>query len=103
MDAQGGDAPLAKVGYLPVGASARVKSDGAPIMLSQPQEDTFVAFSAVWTHQGCTAAADGERFSCLCHGSVYDAANSTMRDGPAPCGLKQIPVEVNGDDIVASE
>jgi cytochrome b6-f complex iron-sulfur subunit len=60
-----------------------------------------VAYSAVCTHQGCTVAYQGGELACPCHGSVFDPANgAAVVAGPAPRPLPEIPVKVEGGEVV---
>lgn len=101
-DTDAAGTPLAKIGEVPVGGSVQVASGGDPVLLSQPQKGTVKAFSAICTHQGCKVGADGDRFACPCHGSVFDAASGEVVSGPAPRPLESIPVRIEGDRVVRS-
>jgi thiosulfate dehydrogenase [quinone] large subunit len=73
--------------------------DGQPAYLLHPSADSFVAFSAVCTHQGCTVQFAGGGFQCPCHGATY-GANGQVTGGPAPAPLSPIPVKVVGGNVV---
>ena len=96
-----GGTVLAKVADIPVGGSISTKVSGANVLIAHPVAGTFVAFSAVCTHRGCTVAAAGTEFRCPCHGSRFDAATGAVTAGPAPTGLPPIPVQVVDGDIVS--
>jgi Rieske Fe-S protein len=70
------------------------------IVITQPTEGTFKAFSAVCTHQGCvvSSVADG-KIDCACHGSVFSAADGSVQQGPASAPLAAVNVTVSGDQI----
>lgn len=74
--------------------------DGQPAFLLHPSADTFVALSAICTHQGCTVSFDGSGFRCPCHGATYDA-DGQVTGGPAPAPLTPVPVKVVGGDVIA--
>lgn len=93
---------IASVSDVPVGGSTEAEVDGEMILLSQPKKGEVKAFSSICTHQGCTVKPDGAEFHCPCHNSIYDAATGEVLDGPAPEPLPSVPVEVDGDKIVAS-
>ena len=58
------------------------------IVVTQPTEGDFKAFTAVCTHQGCTVGAvKGDTIQCNCHGSQYNAADGKVKKGPAPKAL----------------
>ena len=58
----------------------------------------YSALTSVCTHQGCTDnwAFSSGRFTCNCHGSVYDASGSVVT-GPAAQNLEQYSTTVSGD------
>jgi len=93
---------IASVSDVPVGGSTEAEVDGEMILLSQPEKGDIKAFSSVCTHQGCAVKPDGAELHCPCHNSVYDAATGEVLSGPAPEPLPSVPVEVNGNKIVAS-
>lgn len=73
------------------------------IVVVQPDEGEFKAFTAVCTHQGCIvdSVADGE-ILCPCHGSRYSAADGSVLQGPATQPLAEEQVTVDGEAIVIS-
>lgn len=94
---------LVKVSEVPVGGAVSAEdASGKPVIVSQPEKGTIVAFSAVCTHQGCTVAPDGGQLKCPCHGSTYDLATGDNTGGPAPRPLPEIPVKVAGGEVVES-
>ena len=83
------------------GSAVTFKDAGSPAVLVHLDSGDFVAYSAVCTHQGCTVAYKNGQLACPCHGSVFDPANgAAVIAGPAPQPLPEIPVRVQGDDIV---
>jgi len=83
------------------GSAVTFKDAGSPAVLVHLDSGDFVAYSAVCTHQGCTVAYKNGQLACPCHGSVFDPANgAAVIAGPAPQPLPEIPVKVQGDDIV---
>ncbi|MET9341788.1 Rieske (2Fe-2S) protein [Nonomuraea sp. NPDC003804] len=67
--------------------------NGAPAYLLRPTPDTFLAFNATCTHQGCPVSYVGPGFRCPCHGSTFDE-NGQVTGGPARASLIEIPVKV---------
>ena len=71
------------------------------IVVTQPDKGTFKAFTAVCTHMNCTVASVRKGLiSCPCHGSGFDAADGSVRNGPATGPLREIAVAVEGDRVV---
>jgi Rieske Fe-S protein len=70
------------------------------VVVVQPSEGTFTAFSAVCTHQGCAVheVADGT-INCACHGSKFDVADGSVVRGPARKALPQYRATVVGDVV----
>ncbi|MEV8306447.1 Rieske (2Fe-2S) protein [Streptomyces flavidovirens] len=92
-DPPGGRA-LAETSEIPVGGGKVF--EGEKIVVTQPEEGTFNAFSAVCTHQGCTVASvEGGTINCACHGSKFRVADASVASGPArrPLPQRQITVE----------
>jgi Rieske Fe-S protein len=98
--AAGGDA-IASVGDVPVGGGVVVQAE--QVVITQPSDGEFKAFSAVCPHQGClvTDVRDGE-IVCPCHGSRFAVETGEVVGGPAPRGLEEREVTVTGDGITVA-
>jgi thiosulfate dehydrogenase [quinone] large subunit len=71
-----------------------------PSYVLQPKKGTYLAYSAVCTHQGCTVGYDqgSGQFACPCHGARFDASTGDAVRGPARKPLAKITVvESNGN------
>jgi Rieske Fe-S protein len=96
--AAGGTAALAQTADIPVGGG-RVFAD-RKVVVTQPQQGTFRAFTAVCTHQGCTVAdVTGGTINCPCHGSRFHAADGSVAHGPATRPLAPVQIAVEGNAI----
>jgi len=96
------DIVVAAASSVPVGgAVAFTAADGNPAWVVHPSGDTFVAFSAVCTHLGCTVQYQQSTIEmfCPCHGGVYDARNGQVLQGPPPSPLPSIAVQVVNGQI----
>jgi Rieske Fe-S protein len=96
--AASGAAVLAKTADIPVGGGKIFAKKG--VVVTQPTEGTFKAFSTVCTHQGCAVEKieDGT-INCLCHGSKFKIADGSVADGPAPKPLPAKKITVDGDSL----
>ncbi len=86
---------------VPVGGGVIVQD--AKVVVTQPQEGTFKAFTAVCTHQGCVVSSvqDGN-INCACHGSVFSASDGSVVQGPAKAPLAELKATVSGDSVTVS-
>jgi Rieske Fe-S protein len=86
---------------IPVGGG-KVLTD-QKVVITQPAEGDFKAFTAVCTHKGCVVAnvSDGT-INCGCHGSKFDIATGEVKQGPADKALPRKTVSVTGDGITVS-
>ncbi|WP_320779082.1 Rieske (2Fe-2S) protein [Streptomyces sp. CRN 30] len=93
-----GDGELARTDDIPVGGG-KVLGD-EKVVVTQPEEGDFRAFSAVCPHQGCTVAAvsDGT-IDCACHGSRFSITDGSVTTGPATEGLAEERITVDGNTI----
>ncbi|MFJ6409057.1 Rieske (2Fe-2S) protein [Streptomyces hydrogenans] len=93
-----GGTPLASTSEIPVGGGT-VFAD-RKVVVTQPKEGEFKAFSAVCTHQGCLVnkVADGT-IDCPCHGSKYSITDGAVKAGPAPRPLPAEEITVSGETI----
>lgn len=78
------------------GSVAFVATSLGPFLVARPSTSSFVALSAICTHQGCTITgfADNE-FVCPCHGSHF-TTDGTVATGPAQFSLHQYPTNFDG-------
>jgi Rieske Fe-S protein len=92
---------LATTSEVPVGGGIILTDQR--IVITQPTEGDFKAFSAVCTHQQntVTSVADGV-IECSFHGSSFSAATGEVEGGPAPSGLAKVEITVDGDQILAA-
>lgn len=70
------------------------------VVVTQPTEGEFRAFSTTCTHQGCpvTSVSDGT-INCPCHGSQFSIEDGSVAGGPAPGPLSTVEINVEGDEI----
>lgn len=84
---------------VPVGSGVILEQE--KVVVTQLSEGQFQAFTAVCTHQSCTVGSiSEERISCPCHGSAYSVRDGSVLNGPATRPLREIPVAVEGDQVV---
>lgn len=77
------------------------------LVVTQPKQGDFKAFTATCTHQGCqvSSVSDGT-INCPCHGSRFSITNGANVAGPSgtPAGsvapLAEKPVSVKGTEVV---
>lgn len=67
--------------------------------------ESFVAYSAICTHLGCTVGAklngDG-LIACPCHGSLFNPReNGAVARGPAARALPSLPIKLDPDGTIA--
>ncbi|MFG3409524.1 Rieske (2Fe-2S) protein [Streptomyces sp. NPDC048142] len=96
-DAPGG-VELAGTGDIPVGGGTIFKE--RKVVVTQPTEGDFKAFSAVCTHASCLVSTvrDGT-INCPCHGSRYSITDAAVVAGPAPRPLPAEQISVSGGAI----
>lgn len=94
-------AVLATTSEVPVGGGLILADQ--KIVITQPTEGDFKAFTAVCTHQQntVTSVEDGV-IGCSFHGSSFSAETGEVEGGPATSALASVPIEVKGDQILAA-
>jgi len=91
-------AGLASASAVPVGGCF-VNAD-AKVVVTQPTEGDFKAFSAVCTHQGCLVESSSEgEIPCPCHASRFSLEDGSPLSGPATAALAPVEITVDGDTI----
>jgi Rieske Fe-S protein len=99
-DGPGKAVELGEASEVPVGGAKLYRND--KVVVSQPQQGSFRAFSAVCTHQGCVVdSVQGTTVSCPCHGSRFDAETGAVVQGPATRALPAVKVTVAAGKITA--
>ena len=77
-----------------VGSSTRIETGGFFLFR---EEQGFHAISSICTHLGCVVAhAEGEGFTCPCHGSRF-ATDGSVVGGPAPADLPWLEISMSPD------
>src|ERR687896_110385 len=100
-DAGAGGTAIASESEVAPGSAFKFKDSGNPAVLVHLDNGNFVAYSAVCTHQGCTVAYKDGNLACPCHGSIFDPADgAAVVAGPAQRPLPEIPVKVEGGEVV---
>ncbi|MGN9840538.1 Rieske (2Fe-2S) protein [Nonomuraea sp. H19] len=92
---------IAKTADVPVGGGMVIED--LKIVLTQPAQGVYKAFSAICTHKGCAVSTPKENvIRCACHGSEFAADSGKATKGPAIAGLAAFQVKVEGDGIVVA-
>ncbi|MEV0667808.1 Rieske (2Fe-2S) protein [Actinomadura luteofluorescens] len=95
----GSGAALASVSEIPVGGG-KVFED-AKVVVCQPRQGEFTAFSATCTHRGCSVGSvSGGTINCPCHGSKFKIADGSVASPPADEPLAEKKVTVQGGKIM---
>ncbi len=95
-----GPTDLGKAEQVPVGGATLFRNDR--VVVAQPAEGSYRAFSAVCTHQGCVVdSLVHDVVSCPCHGSRFNALTGAVERGPAAKPLPEVRVEVKDGKLVA--
>lgn len=91
--------PLVSASKVPVGGG-EILAD-KQIVVTQPEEGDFKAFSAVCTHMQClvTAVQNGV-IICPCHGSEFSVRDGSVVRGPAATPLPSVRVHVAHGEVL---
>lgn len=93
-----GDGASIPVSKVPVGSGYvdAVKR----VVVSQPTEGQFKAFSTICTHKSCPMTrVDGDAIVCACHGSAFSLADGSVLNGPAEKPLEEKKVTAEGENL----
>lgn len=90
---------LASAAEIPVGGG-KVFED-AKVVVCQPAQGEFKAYSAACTHRGCSVDSVSEgTINCPCHGSKFKIADGSVVNPPAEEPLEERQITVQGDQIM---
>src|SRR5262249_57099819 len=79
-----------------IGGAALVQTASGNFLVSRAAQDSFVALTAVCTHEQCTVTGfQNSRYVCPCHGSQYTTSGSVVQ-GPAVQSLRQFATRFSG-------
>lgn len=93
---------FAAVTDVPVGGAYKATANRVTVMLTQPTEGVFKAFSSACTHQGCQLNVQNKVMACPCHASQFNIEDGAVQGGPAPEPLPEYQVEVKDGRIIVS-
>lgn len=89
---------LARTSDIPVGGGKIFK--GEKVVVTQPKEGEFKAFSNICTHQQCPVAnVEGGTINCTCHGSKFHITDGSVAHPPATRPLPEKKITVDGNSI----
>lgn len=85
-----------------VGSAALVQTASGNFLVSRTAQDTFVALTALCTHEACTITGfQSSTYVCPCHGSEFTTSGSVAR-GPASAPLRQFPTRFAGNVLTVT-
>jgi Rieske Fe-S protein len=89
---------LADTSDIPTGGGKIFESQ--KLVITQPTEGQFKAFSATCTHAGCTVASISNGvINCPCHGSQFKIEDGSVAQGPAGDPLEEKQIKVSDGKI----
>ncbi len=89
---------IGKASEVPVGGAKIFTAE--KVMVSQPSQGDFRAFSTICTHQQCAITElKGQEIECGCHHSRFRVADGSVAKGPANKPLSELKVTVSGGDL----
>lgn len=97
-DRGGGGGALGSTADVPVGGGTIFGDE--QVVVTQPAEGDFKAFSSVCTHQGCQVGkVENGQILCPCHGSAFAVDDGSVTTGPATAPLEEVAIAIDGDQI----
>ncbi|MFJ2952266.1 Rieske (2Fe-2S) protein [Streptomyces sp. NPDC087226] len=89
---------LTSTADVPVGGGTILREE--KVVVTQPEEGEFKAFSAICTHQNCLVSevTDGT-IDCPCHGSRFRITDGSVAHGPATRPLPEERITVEGNSV----
>lgn len=85
-----------------VGGAALIQSSSGNFLVARTAQTTFVALTAICTHQACTITnVSGSLYVCPCHGSEYNQSGQVVQ-GPAAQSLRQFATQFTDPTLTIS-
>jgi Rieske Fe-S protein len=85
--------PITSASLIPVGGGVIFPEHS--VVVTQPEDGVFVAFSSVCPHRQCAVkAVAAGTINCFCHGSRFRIADGSVVGGPAPAPLSRVEIAV---------
>jgi len=82
-----------------IGGVAMIVTSGQSALVSRASDTSYVAVTAICTHQGCTIDRfSGQLYVCSCHGSEFTFGGAVSR-GPASSALATFSSQAAGDTL----
>jgi Rieske Fe-S protein len=89
---------LGKTSDIPVGGGKIFQDE--KVVVTQPKQGEFKAFSAICTHRGCTVGSvSGGQIHCPCHGSAFNVTDGSVATGPADKPLPSKTITVSNGEL----
>jgi Rieske Fe-S protein len=89
---------LGKTSDIPVGGGKIFQDE--KVVVTQPKQGEFKAFSAICTHRGCTVGSvSGGQIHCPCHGSAFNVTDGSVANGPADKPLPSKTITVSNGEL----
>jgi Rieske Fe-S protein len=97
---------IARLSEVPAGSARGFRypeGDPEPRVLVHLPSGELVAFSQNCTHLGCPVVYEPRQSQllCPCHEGCFDARTGGVVSGPPPRALRQVALEVRGDEVWA--
>ena len=97
----GGGKPLTSTSDVPSGGGIVLPDQ--KVVVTQPTDGDFKAFSAICPHQGCLVSeVIDKEITCFCHGSQFSIEDGSVDGGPSTQPLAPVAITVTGDQISLS-
>jgi nitrite reductase/ring-hydroxylating ferredoxin subunit len=97
---------VAHAGDVPIGGYKvfAYPADDRPCILLRPDDETYIAYSRLCTHNSCPVRYRPAQniLECPCHQGAFSAADGSVLYGPPPKPLPRVVLERRGDELVAT-
>ncbi len=94
-----GGATIVATSEVPVGGGVILPE--AKVVVTQPTKGEFKAFDAICTHKQCPVTnIEQKTINCQCHASRFSIEDGSVKAGPAPAPLPEIPIKVEDGNVL---